>query len=95
MRGYSEEEALDFVRLARRKAYIMRWSEFMPLDADQIRRKEDILTGILPPILAAATQSLPDLGILANSAQLLRHLSRERKQYRAGDERPSKPSVPR
>ncbi len=41
----NEEEALDFVRLARRKAYVMRWIEFMPLDADQIWRKEDILTG--------------------------------------------------
>ncbi|MCS6937993.1 MAG: cation-translocating P-type ATPase [Roseiflexus sp.] len=29
-------------------------------------------TGILPPTLAAAAQSLPDLGILANSARLLR-----------------------
>jgi len=28
--------------------------------------------GILPPILAAAAQSLPDLGILANSARLLK-----------------------
>ena len=28
--------------------------------------------GILPPILAAAAQSLPDLGILGNSARLLR-----------------------
>jgi len=28
--------------------------------------------GILPPMLAAAAQSLPDLGILANSARLLR-----------------------
>ena len=26
--------------------------------------------GILPPILAAAAQSLPDLGILANSSRL-------------------------
>src|ERR1700730_3440323 len=45
IRGYSEEEVLDFARLARRKAYVMRWIEFMPLDADQIWRKEDILTG--------------------------------------------------
>ncbi len=45
MKGFSEEEALDFVRLARRKAYVIRWIEFMPLDADQIWRKEDILTG--------------------------------------------------
>jgi Cu+-exporting ATPase len=28
--------------------------------------------GFLPPIFAAAAQSLPDLGILANSARLLR-----------------------
>jgi Cd2+/Zn2+-exporting ATPase/Cu+-exporting ATPase len=28
--------------------------------------------GFLPPALAAAAQSLPDLGILANSARLLR-----------------------
>ena len=45
MRGFSEEEVLDFVHLARNKAYVMRWIEFMPLDADQIWRKEDILTG--------------------------------------------------
>jgi len=45
IRGYSEDEILDFARLARRKAYIMRWIEFMPLDADQIWRKEDILAG--------------------------------------------------
>jgi len=29
--------------------------------------------GFLPPILAAAAQSLPDLGILANSSRLLQH----------------------
>jgi Cd2+/Zn2+-exporting ATPase/Cu+-exporting ATPase len=29
--------------------------------------------GILPPILAAAAQSLPDLGILANSSRMLHH----------------------
>jgi len=45
IKGYSEEEALASVRLARRKAYVMRWIEFMPLDADQVWRKEDILTG--------------------------------------------------
>jgi len=45
MRAFSEEEVLDFVCLARRKAYLVRWIEFMPLDADQIWRKEDILTG--------------------------------------------------
>jgi Cu+-exporting ATPase len=28
--------------------------------------------GILPPVLAAAAQSLPDAGILANSSRLIR-----------------------
>lgn len=45
MRNFTEEEVLNFVQLARRKAYVVRWIEFMPLDADQIWRKEDILTG--------------------------------------------------
>jgi len=34
-------------------------------------------SGLLPPILAAAAQSLPDLGMLANSAQLLRQITRQ------------------
>jgi GTP 3',8-cyclase len=45
IREFSEAEVLDFVKLARNKAYVMRWIEFMPLDADQIWRKEDILSG--------------------------------------------------
>jgi cyclic pyranopterin phosphate synthase len=45
MRGVTEAEVLDFAELARTKGYVMRWIEFMPLDADQIWRKEDILTG--------------------------------------------------
>jgi P-type Cu+ transporter len=35
--------------------------------------------GILPPILAAAAQSLPDLGILANSSRLLRYRANVRR----------------
>ena len=45
MRGFTESEVVDFARFARRKAYVVRWIEFMPLDADEIWRKEDILTG--------------------------------------------------
>jgi len=45
MRNFSEAEVLDFVRFARSNAFVMRWIEFMPLDADQQWRKEDILTG--------------------------------------------------
>lgn len=36
--------------------------------------------GILPPILAAAAQSLPDLGILANSSRLLRQSEASKQQ---------------
>ncbi|GAC1392820.1 MAG: GTP 3',8-cyclase MoaA [Ktedonobacteraceae bacterium] len=45
IRNFSEEEVLDFAHFARQKAFVMRWIEFMPLDADQHWRKEDILTG--------------------------------------------------
>ena len=45
MRGVTEAEVVDFAELSRRTGYVVRWIEFMPLDADQIWRKEDILTG--------------------------------------------------
>jgi GTP 3',8-cyclase len=45
MRGVTEAEVLDFAELSRTRGYVVRWIEFMPLDADQIWRKEDILTG--------------------------------------------------
>jgi cyclic pyranopterin phosphate synthase len=45
MRGFTEAEVVDFARFSRRTGFRVRWIEFMPLDADQIWRKEDILTG--------------------------------------------------
>lgn len=45
MKNFTEDEVLAFAALARRKPYVMRWIEFMPLDADQLWTKEDILTG--------------------------------------------------
>jgi molybdenum cofactor biosynthesis protein A, bacterial len=63
LRNFTEEEVLPFAELARRKAYSVRWIEFMPLDADQIWRKEDILTGAEIKALIEATygplQALP------------------------------------
>ncbi len=38
--------------------------------------------GILPPVLAAAAQSLPDLGILGNSSRLLRQPTRSERRSR-------------
>ncbi len=45
MKGFTEEEVAPFAEFARTQGFIVRWIEFMPLDADQIWRKEDILTG--------------------------------------------------
>ncbi len=45
MRGFTEPEVIGFAELARRKPYIVRFIEFMPLDADRIWRKDQVLTG--------------------------------------------------
>jgi cyclic pyranopterin phosphate synthase len=45
IRGFTEEEVPAFAELARRKPYIVRFIEFMPLDADQAWRGDDVLTG--------------------------------------------------
>jgi GTP 3',8-cyclase len=45
IRGFTEEEVPAFAELARRKPYIVRFIEFMPLDADQAWKGDDVLTG--------------------------------------------------
>jgi cyclic pyranopterin phosphate synthase len=45
MRGFSEEDVLAFAELARRKPYVVRWIEFMPLDAEGAWDRSDVLTG--------------------------------------------------
>ena len=45
IRGFSEEDVLAFAELARRKPYVVRWIEFMPLDAEGHWDREDVLTG--------------------------------------------------
>ena len=45
MKDFTEEEILDFARLARTKPYVIRFIEFMPLDADGKWRREQVLTG--------------------------------------------------
>jgi cyclic pyranopterin phosphate synthase len=45
IRGFTEEEVPALAELARRKPYIVRFIEFMPLDADQAWRDDDVLTG--------------------------------------------------
>ena len=45
IRGFTEREVVGFAELARRKPYVVRFIEFMPLDADGIWREEKVLTG--------------------------------------------------
>src|SRR5438132_11157677 len=45
MRGCNEEEVPALAELARRKPYVVRFIEFMPLDADQAWREDEVLTG--------------------------------------------------
>jgi cyclic pyranopterin phosphate synthase len=45
MRGFTEVEVPALAELARRKPYVVRFIEFMPLDADASWRNEEVLTG--------------------------------------------------
>jgi GTP 3',8-cyclase len=45
MRDFTESEVVEFAKLARRKPYVVRFIEFMPLDADGNWQRERVLTG--------------------------------------------------
>jgi cyclic pyranopterin phosphate synthase len=45
MRGFTEEEVPALAELARRKPYVVRFIEFMPLDADETWKEDEVLTG--------------------------------------------------
>jgi cyclic pyranopterin phosphate synthase len=45
IRGFTEAEVPALAELARRKPYVVRFIEFMPLDADEAWRGDDVLTG--------------------------------------------------
>ncbi|MDQ6671446.1 MAG: GTP 3',8-cyclase MoaA [Chloroflexota bacterium] len=45
MRDFTEAEVVAFAKLARRKPYVIRFIEFMPLDADGNWQRERVLTG--------------------------------------------------
>jgi GTP 3',8-cyclase len=45
IKGFTEEEVPALAELARRKPYIVRFIEFMPLDADAAWRDDQVLTG--------------------------------------------------
>jgi cyclic pyranopterin phosphate synthase len=45
IRGFTEQEVPALAELARRRPYVVRFIEFMPLDADEAWRGDDVLTG--------------------------------------------------
>jgi cyclic pyranopterin phosphate synthase len=45
VRGFTEDEVPALAELARRKPYVVRFIEFMPLDADEAWREDDVLSG--------------------------------------------------
>jgi cyclic pyranopterin phosphate synthase len=45
IRGFTEEEVPALAELARRKPYVVRFIEFMPLDAEERWAGDDVLTG--------------------------------------------------
>ena len=45
MRHFSEDEIIDFAKWARKTGYVVRWIEFMPLDADGNWERDRVLTG--------------------------------------------------
>ena len=45
IKGFTEEEVPALAELARRRPYVVRFIEFMPLDADEAWREDEVLTG--------------------------------------------------
>jgi cyclic pyranopterin phosphate synthase len=45
IRGFTEDEVPALAELARRKPYVVRFIEFMPLDADEAWKEDEVLTG--------------------------------------------------
>jgi cyclic pyranopterin phosphate synthase len=45
VKGFTETEVPALAALARRKPYVVRFIEFMPLDADEAWREDDVLAG--------------------------------------------------
>jgi GTP 3',8-cyclase len=68
VKGFTETEVPALAELARRKPYVVRFIEFMPLDADEAWREDDVLTGAeIRTIIEAEHGSLVELPAKASS----------------------------
>src|SRR5436309_14750201 len=70
MRGFTEEEIPALAELARRKPYVVRFIGFMPLDADESWRGDDVLAG--GEIRAAIEERWPLVEISAKASSTAR-----------------------
>jgi GTP 3',8-cyclase len=59
IRGFSEDDIVELAQWGRRTGYVVRWIEFMPLDADGNWERERVLTG--PEIRAIVERDLMPL----------------------------------
>jgi GTP 3',8-cyclase len=68
VKGFTEEEVPALAELARRKPYVVRFIEFMPLDADEAWREDQVLTGAeIRALIEAAHGPLVELPAKASS----------------------------
>ncbi|HSC72824.1 MAG TPA: GTP 3',8-cyclase MoaA [Gaiellaceae bacterium] len=68
VKGFTETEVPALAELARRKPYVVRFIEFMPLDADEAWREDDVLTGAeIRAIIEAHHGPLEELPAKASS----------------------------
>jgi cyclic pyranopterin phosphate synthase len=67
IRGFTEEEVPALAELARRKPYVVRFIEFMPLDADEAWREDEVLTGAEIRALIEARWPLEEIPAKASS----------------------------
>ena len=68
VKGFTETEVPALAELARRRPYVVRFIEFMPLDADEAWREDDVLTGAaIREIIEAHHGPLEELPAKASS----------------------------
>ncbi len=61
IKGFTEKEMFGLVELARKKPYQVRFIEYMPLDAAQLWKQEEVLTGIEVRKMIEAVYPLEEL----------------------------------
>src|ERR671915_1716990 len=70
IKGFTEDEVPALAELARRKPYVVRFIEFMPLDADEVWREDQVLSGA--EIRAIVEQRWPLVEIPARASSTAR-----------------------